>query len=303
MSARPLRPLATDGPEPGTAHPPPGRRAGLPLGVHAFAWGGIALLVLGLWGFTRTRGGGDLWQGWTESRELRHPGYAERIHFDAVFRTEANTWSNLAYVVVGFYALALGWCDLRRRPPVGGNYLRETPALSFLFGAACAYLGFGSGLYHASLSRWGQQLDVAAMYSPLLVCLAINLGRWARRVPGTRDFPPPLIWKFLVGLVAVTSYLLYRYKWSMSSGMVLPALILGVGFFGLLDGLLARRQMKFRWLLLATGALVAARVCWLLDVAGKFSGPDTWLQGHAVWHLLTSLSLACIYAYYRSSRE
>jgi hypothetical protein len=37
-----------------------------------------------------------------------------------------------------------------------------------------------------------------------------------------------------------------------------------------------------------------------MDVVGKFSGPDTWLQGHAMWHLLTALSLATIYLYYRN---
>jgi hypothetical protein len=45
---------------------------------------------------------------------------------------------------------------------------------------------------------------------------------------------------------------------------------------------------------------MAARICWLLDVAGKFSGPDAWLQGHAVWHLLAGLSLASMYLFYRS---
>jgi hypothetical protein len=53
-------------------------------------------------------------------------------------------------------------------------------------------------------------------------------------------------------------------------------------------------------MILSLAALVAARICWVMDVAGKFSGPDTWLQGHAVWHLLTALSLAAIYLYYRS---
>jgi hypothetical protein len=37
-----------------------------------------------------------------------------------------------------------------------------------------------------------------------------------------------------------------------------------------------------------------------MDVRGSFSGPDTWLQGHALWHLLTALSLATIYLYYRT---
>jgi hypothetical protein len=283
--------------------PRPDQRLNSPVWIHAVAWGGIVLLVLLLNGVAWLYRGQNPWNGWTASRELRRPAYAERIYAADLFRTQANTWSNLAYVLVGFYALALGWRDLRRPPPVAANYVSQTPAMSFLFGAACCQLGLGSGLFHASLSRWGQQLDVAAMYSPLLVCLAIHLGRWARRATGSRGAPPVQLWPLLAGLVVVASYLLYRYKWSMSSGVVLPTLILSVGGFGLLEAFLAWRQMQFRWLLLATAALVAARLCWLRDVAGKFSGPDAWLQGHAVWHLLTSLSLACAYAYYRSERS
>ncbi len=41
-------------------------------------------------------------------------------------------------------------------------------------------------------------------------------------------------------------------------------------------------------------------VCRQVDVAGRFTGPDAWLQGHSLWHLLTSVSLACMYLYYRS---
>jgi hypothetical protein len=46
-------------------------------------------------------------------------------------------------------------------------------------------------------------------------------------------------------------------------------------------------------------ALLAARIGWVLHVAERFSSPDAWLPGHAVWHLLTALSLASIYSYYR----
>ena len=71
-----------------------------------------------------------------ESGNLRHPNYADKIYFDHVLRTRADTWSNFAYVPVGFYGLAFGWRDLRglRAAPTG--YLGQTPALSFLFGAS-----------------------------------------------------------------------------------------------------------------------------------------------------------------------
>ena len=47
-----------------------------------------------------------------ESGNLRHPNYADKIYFDHVLRTRADTWSNFAYVPVSFYGLAFGWRDL-----------------------------------------------------------------------------------------------------------------------------------------------------------------------------------------------
>jgi len=275
---------------------------GLPLSVHAVVLGSFAVLVLICVGISLHFKGQNIWQSWTESPGLRHPAYAERIYLEHVFRTRANTWSNVAFVLVGFYALAFAYRDLRcpRGSPEG--YLIATPTMSLLFGAACCFLGFGSGFYHASLTRWGQQLDVASMYPPLLACLAMSAGRWLKKwKPGAAFSAIPASLMLSV-LVVVTSFLLYRYKWSMSSSTVLTTLIVGTACGGIVDALVSRRSLQFRWLLWSTAALVAAIVCRQLDVAGKFSGPDAWLQGHALWHVLTALSLAALYAYHRSEK-
>ena len=190
--------------------------------------------------------------------------------------------------------------NLRRQAPANAGYVVRTPAMSILFGLACCYLGFGSGLFHASLTRWGQQLDVAAMYSPLVVFIAINVGRWVPRF--NKDGGPASVptWPMLAGLALVTSFLLYEYKWSMRSSLVLPTLILIVAAFAVIDRFQRRRKLSVPLMLLSLAALVAARICWVMDVKGSFSGPDAWLQGHAVWHVLTALSLAAIYLYYRN---
>jgi len=272
---------------------------GVPIWVHAFAWGGVLALMLLLIGVSRYYEGRDVWSGWAESAELRHPAYAEKVYVDDVLRTRSDTWSNLAYVLVGFYALALGWHDLRRQAPANAGHVTRTPAMSILLGAACCFLGFGSGLFHASLTRWGQQLDVAAMYSPLVVFIAINVGRWVPRLNtgGGRAGVPS--WPILASLALVVCFLLYEYKWSMRSSVVLPTLILIVAAFVVVDRFQRRRRLSVPLMILSLAALVAARICWVMDVKGSFSGPDAWLQGHAVWHLLTALSLATIYLYYR----
>ena len=273
---------------------------GIPKWVHACAWGGILALVLLLIAVSHYYDGRNVWSGWVEARELQRPNYAERVYADDFLRTRANSWSNLAYVLVGFYALGLAVHDRRRNPASIGGYLVGTPPMSILFGVACCYLGFGSGLFHASLTRWGQQLDVAAMYAPMLALIAINLGGWIPRIKipgGQRGFAT---WPILAALVLVASFLLYYYKWSMSSVKVLSTLILSLTVLAVLEEFIRRRRKTFWWLILSFATLVGARVCWELDVAKKFSGPDACLQGHAVWHLLSALSLGCMYFYYRA---
>ena len=258
---------------------------------HVFVWGTVAVIALALWWVTRAAREQNVWAGWRESGELRRPAYRERIYEREVFRTWANTWSNLAYMIVGLYGIALGCCD--RREGRNGAYLLRTSALSFAFGAACCCLGIGSGLFHASLTRLGQQLDVAAMYPPLMVMIAVGIGRW---IPALRTW-------LLLALVAVASGLLFYFKWAMSSPIVLCSLVGSVTILTLLARFCSARKPDGRWLLASVASLLAAVICRQLDIAARFSGPDAWAQGHALWHVLTALSLGCVYAFYRSEKN
>ena len=117
-------------------------------------------------------------------------------------------------------------------------------------------------------------------------------GRWPRLAG----------WPGLLVLVLAANLLLYYFKWSMSSTVVLSTLILLLGAGGVRDLVAARGRMGTRWLGASLAALLAAVACRQLDIAGRFSGPDTWLQGHACWHVLTAVSLAFLYVYHRAER-
>lgn len=262
--------------------------AGISPRVYAWSLGLCVAATLACLGLFLACANTPVWEGWQASGELRHPIYGERIFVDSVFRTRANTWSNLAYIYVGIYVLVAGFFDWKRPAPEGSGPLRRRPAMGMLYGLACCYLGVGSGIFHASLTRWGQQLDVAAMYSPLVALIALNLDRLRPAWP---------LW----GLCAITaSALLYIYKWSMSSSLVLPALILSVGLFMALDRFRRDYCLESRWILFAIVSLVAAFTFRMLDVAGHFTGSDAWLQGHVLWHGFTASALACAWLYYRS---
>jgi hypothetical protein len=266
------------------------------------AWGGFAALTLLLIVVFLAYREVNVWEGWRPGKGLMNPIYTEAIHEHSVFRTRANTWSNLAYLFVGFYAIAIAVFDRRRAWPAGFGYVVRTPAMTGLFGAACCYLGFASGLMHASLNRWGQQLDVASMYAPILALIAIGLGALCPRIPvgGRAGFVPT--WPVLAGLVIAVDALLYAYKWSMSSQTVLTALILTLGAACGVHAVRRSRRFALRWCAIAVAALLLAVFFRQIDIAGRFTGPDAWLQGHVLWHFLTAASLGTGYMFFRSER-
>ena len=139
------------------------------------------------------------------------------------------------------------------------------------------------------------------MYPPLMTMIAVGIGRW---IPALRLGSRTLLtWPFLIVIVALASGLLYYFKWAMSSPTVLQSLVGSVAALTLLARFFPSQKLDARWLAASSAALVVAVFCRQLDIAGRFSGPDAWAQGHALWHILTALSLGCVYAFYRSDAD
>ena len=295
----------------------------MPRAVHAFAWGGTLLAALAVLLAAAAAEGRGPWEGWDEGRELRRPGYAERVWPDRPIRTRANTFSNLAYVAVGLYACGLALSDRRRARLAGpdasaanvvvanvvvanvvvANVVVATPALSALFGLSCLWLGFSSGLFHASLTRAGQRLDVAAMYPPLLSLLAIAAARALPARIGRRGGAGVPMWGVLAAAVVVAEIALWRWKWSMSATTVLSTLIAAMAVVTVAEHLRWPGRFRSAWLGWGACLLAAGIACRQSDVARSFPvGPDSWLQGHALWHLLTAAALGTLYLHERSER-
>lgn len=191
----------------------------------------------------------------------------------------ANTWSNLAYVLVG-----LGLFIVCRR---------STSAQLRFFAPAAIVVGLASGIYHASYTFVLQILDFAGMYVFTYLLLTVNLRRLG--VLGSHDW--------------------FRRFWQLVLGTTL--LTVGLDFLSvpiqLIMVFLIVMVVATEWRLAARGP-AASRGCWwlglaLLAAAGVFSLLDvtrTWcdpthpyLQGHAIWHVLSALSLFVLYFHYR----
>lgn len=285
-----------------TTHPNALRLA--PLWVHGLAWGLSAAATLATVVLYLVYRDTDVWtqwlgdSGWGAWPSGSETHFAERIRPESVFRTPSNTFSNLAYVYVGFYILAYALWDFRRETGPAAPYAIRQPALMALLGFACMFLGFGSGFMHASLTSLGHWYDLLGMYGSLAAVIALHWGRWAPSVPlGTRRLPT---WPVL-GVAACA----VGYYWALNDARVgvLPlmlSLILTIGASIAIDTRLMPTRKYYRWYALAIAALALGYTIWNLDGANIIAGPDGWLQEHAIWHLLTALSLGFMAIYYRS---
>jgi len=244
-----------------------------------------------------------VWTDWRPAAEFINPEYGERIYADSVLRTRMNTWSNISYILFGFYAIALGANDWGKGQALERGYLTHVPIQSVLFGVALIYSGLGSGFFHASLTHYGQQCDVGAMYAMTLCIAAIPVGSWLpqAQVPGTnRTYPT---WPLIAVLVISGSLYFTYYKWDYSFGEVSVYSSAVLFIFAAASLIQPGKYLQIRWLIAAFFSIALAAKIRELDIQDSFTSPDSFFQGHAVWHLASSLYYFFIFLYFRSEER
>lgn len=268
-----------------------------PVWVHGMAWGifGVFMVALAIlyYAYRDT----DVWYLWFgEPLKTRH-AFAEAIR-GSIFRTQANTWSNVGYVLVGLYIVAYAWWDARRETSAHDPYAVRQPALMGMFGVACIVLGIGSGLMHAAMTGWGHKADVFGMFISMSMLIALQWARWIPAVPFSRGCFPT--WPLLAVVAIVTSVLLVANLRTLPGNIVMGTLI-GMAVLGVVvDALMRNASQQYRWSVLSLFSLALAYYIWNLDRSRQFTAPESWLQGHALWHLLTAVTLGSMAVFYRT---
>ena len=197
----------------------------------------------------------------------------------------SNSWSSLGFAVVAVMVAA-------RRPRVATAADRPavatTPALRVLLAFALLVTGLGSAFYHASLTFIGQTADVAGMY--LLSTFVILYARADGRADAVR--------RFVTAYAAFNAVLLVAL-------ILVPELRRQLFAVLLLIGLVLEYRRGTRTPALAPRALLASALTlavafaiWIADMRHVGPSPTSWLQGHAVWHLLGALSTWQLARYY-----
>ncbi|MFC7724779.1 ceramidase domain-containing protein [Nocardioides sp. GCM10028917] len=231
-------------------------------------------------------------QGWLGPDVGRGANFCERA-YDGAIAQPANTLSNLGFVVAGL--LVARHAQRRAPAPPGVEHVMSTTVATF-YACVVVLLGPGSAAMHATQSAWGGHLDMLSMYLVAGFAAAWAWVRWTRR--GTASF----VKAYVVCVAACELVGLWpdpvpvvHYSGNLAFGVLLVAAVV-------LETALWRRgetSRVFRHGVVALASMLVAFTIWLLSNAG-WCDPDSWLQGHAAWHLLCAVAAYWLYRLYAS---
>ena len=211
-----------------------------------------------------------------------------------VLQQPINAWSNMAFVLIGLWPI----CNRFNLP-------------NTVFLVANIYLCIASFTFHASVSKTWQTIDIAAVYSQLATLaahgcysatsipwaiLVFPVVGWAVALPfykkdlDEKDFRSPEMVAILVTSIAFFTallvvskiVLLYRQKRTVFSR--LQKLAAALRMIGLA--------------IAPAGVFALALILKERDMNKSWCNPDSIIQGHAAWHVLTAIATLMIWEFF-----
>lgn len=191
--------------------------------------------------------------------------------------TPANTWSNLPYILIGFWLLRKGLIDK--------NYVSK------IIGTVSIIVGMSSFAYHASFTFVGQFFDLSSLFFLAAILLVFNLRR-LNTISLNNQFNVFLI-------ISITSMIILLIFNKTGKALFAVELISAL----LIELHISRKQnngIVYKDLLIALSIFIMAFVIWILDVTKIVCDPNNhFIQGHAIWHIMTSLCFPLLYRFYK----
>jgi len=192
----------------------------------------------------------------------------------------AETWSNIGYIIVGIYVLKLA--------------VKENQTHLKKIGHTGITLGLFSGIFHATGTFFGEFLDVSSMF--LFTCLGISYN--AQRLFNLNQNKVKLI--FYPSLLSSMALLLiYRpigiplFAIQFTTAIIFELILY-------LNGKKGKAPIaNYYYFKLMAITFVISWIVWWLDLLKIVCDPTNhFFNGHAFWHLGTSLSFYFVYRFF-----
>jgi hypothetical protein len=231
-----------------------------------------------------------IWRGWLGVDVGRGANFCEAAR-DSLVRQPSNTFSNVGFVVAG---LLIAWHASVREHL--GSTMSARRHLTTAMACLVVLLGPGSAAMHATQTAVGGDLDMLSMYLVASFAIAYAVMRWRRG--GIRLFAVT----FAAGVVVCELVGLWHaelpvvmYAGNAAFGVLLVSA-------AVLEVLIMRRREVHAQPMYAYASLASILTAFAIWNATKtwLCDPHSFVQGHAIWHLLGAVSAYFLYRYYAS---
>lgn len=201
------------------------------------------------------------WDNFIQASCLPYNCGCELIHFEHWIRQPANFWSSLTYIVVGIILLRLS-----------RSYYQKTWSL------LCVIVGISSHFAHASYIQLAMSADFASLLSLMVFPVFIHFNLHRSRYVN-------------LGLLLAQYVFFFLMMYHLDK---VPKIIFsGVTFITVLFFHFKYFSTKFHSLLFkgSLAFLLWGFLFFLIDELRVYCLPESLLQFHSLWHLLTSIAL------------
>jgi len=202
-------------------------------------------------------------------------------------RQPVNAYTNLAYIIIGIYILIYLF-HTRSNRQKKNRITGLSRKIFILFGLASIAVGIGSFIYHAGFTFLGMELDDDTMY--LIGSFMLFWGCAHIQSMSVRRF---LLFYFLLNICLE----LIIYFFPVLRGPLFGLLVLGSILIDRLIILYQKTTSQVKYLVWGVGLFTLGYLVWIPDYTKQICVPNSIIQGHAIWHVLTALAILMIFLY------
>jgi hypothetical protein len=200
-------------------------------------------------------------------------------------RQPVDAYSNVIYVLVGLFII-FSLLFLTKNKIKISPYSNLPRRLIYVFAFSSILVGIGSFMYHAGFTFFGEQMDDDSMYLVGSFLLLFNISHLKKI--SLKKF---LLFYLLINLLCEILIYIHPVVRGALFGLLL------ISALSLENSLSKTTKIKkqIEYLTTAVKLFALAYFIWILDYTRIFCHPYSLFQGHAIWHILTGISILFLF--------
>ena len=216
---------------------------------------------------------------------------------DGLIKQPVNTFSNIGFAILGVlaaYQLTIGKFK-------NANAITSSSLVALFFTSLMVALSPGSMAMHATETYMGGYFDMLSMY----LITAFMLSYAFERLFFLKPIHFSLIFFGVLAICHLFHFMPYKFPLVGFGGNFIFALFLILSFvFELINHFKNKSEVDMKWAFAGVGGFVLSFLILLTGRDGHpWCHPYSFMQAHAVWHILDAVALYLIFRFYVSEND